>query len=218
VSYAIREGDMVDVLVAMLVVDIDSEFQSLLPNRSVALVAEDGAVTAQVCDGVGETGECIFAEPRPVGRAETDVSTGELLYMIPRESQRPRLVTQRIIQQATVLGVGTFPLREAPVAPIAEEGGEQQAAPTVVSPDVITLIVTPQEALALNFAIKSGMDITFTLRGPEELNQFQTDSVSLQYMFENYSIALPSKLPYGLQPRMDDIIEPVLPNDGVPPQ
>ena len=48
----------------------------------------------------------------PVGRIEIDPALGETgpLYVIPSEDQRPRLVTQSIVQDAIVLWVGDFPL------------------------------------------------------------------------------------------------------------
>jgi Flp pilus assembly protein CpaB len=223
VAYAIRAGDEVDVLASLLVVDLDAEFQSLLPDKSVILVGIDRPLTGQVCDMVDPgTGACILtAGPLPLGRSETDVSTGELLYLNPSEKQRPRLVTQRLIEKATVLNVGTFPLQDEVYQPTyvsPEEGGQPveqtTITPVVKPPDIITLIVRPQEALALNYAIKAGIDLVFTLRGPDDFSQTETSSVSLEYLFNNYNITIPSKPAYGLQPRLDEIISPVLPNDG----
>jgi hypothetical protein len=225
VAYALRDGDEVDVLVSMLVADIDSEFQTILPNRSVVLVGIDGSLSAQVCDMINPaTDACMLsAGPLPLGRSETDASTGELLYLTPSEGQRPRLVTQRLIEKATILKVGTFPLEDERYQPTyvsPDEGGqpvEQTTIQTVTQkPDIITLIVRPQEALALNYVIKAGMDIVLTLRGPDDFTQSETSSVSLEYLFNNYNITVPSKPAYGLQPRLDDIISPVLPNDTYP--
>lgn len=227
VAYAIRAGDEVDVLVSMLVADMDSEFQSILPDKSVVLVGLDRTLTGQVCDMVSPEGLCILgAGPNYLGRSETDVSTGELLYLLPSEPQRPRLVTQRLIEKATVLNVGTFPLQDEGYQPTyvsPEEGGqpvEQTVVTTVTQPpDIITLIVRPQEALALNYAIKTGIDLVFTLRGPDDFSQTETTSVSLEFLFNTYNITIPSKPAYGLQPRLDVLVPPVLPNDrSAPPQ
>lgn len=224
VAYAIRDGDQVDVLVSMLVADIDSEFQTILPNISAILFGLDGPLTGRVCDLFTQAGPgiyvCQVSQDKPIGRTETDVSTGELLYSIPREPQRPRLVTQRIIEKATVLNVGTFPLegevyQPAYVSP--DQGGQppEQTVTTVSKPpDIISLIVEPQEALALNYMVKAGIDIVLTLRSPDDFVQTETTSVSLEYLFNNYNITVPSKPAFGLQPRLDMIIPPVLPNDG----
>jgi Flp pilus assembly protein CpaB len=223
VAYAIRDGDQVDILVSMLVADVDSEFQTLLPNISAVLYGIDGPLSGRVCElvtGVPGAYICQGTTDKPIGRIETDVATGELLYMTPRETQRPRLVTQRIIEKATVLNVGTFPLEDDIYAQTyvpTEEGGqgaEQTAVtPVVEPPDIITLIVTPQDALALNYAVKAQMDIVLTLRSPEDPRQTETTSVSLEYLFNNYNITVPSKPGFGLQPRLDQLIPPVLPND-----
>jgi hypothetical protein len=37
--------------------------------------------------------------------------------------------------------------------------------------------------------------------------------VTLQYLIENYDITVPAKQPYGLEPRNDEFVVPVLPND-----
>jgi Flp pilus assembly protein CpaB len=224
VAYALRAGDQVDVLVSMLVADVDFEFQTLLPNISSILFGVDGPLTGRVCDlfqpgSTPGTFVCVASGQLPIGRTETDVSTGELLYMIPRETQRPRLVTQRIIEQATVLNVGTFPLQDELYQPTyvspEEESQSTETVTTVTRPpDIITLIVEPQQALALNYAMKADIDIVLTLRSPNDPIHNETTSVSLEYLFNNYNITVPSKPAYGLQPRLDEIIPPVLPNDG----
>jgi Flp pilus assembly protein CpaB len=222
VAYAIRDGDSVDVLISMLVADYDTEFQTLLPDSVNVLIGVDGLLTGMVCDAFTENGECVMVDPpQTLGRSETDVSTGELLYLIPSEAQRPRLVTTRLIEKATVLHVGTFPLEDSlyqsTLVTTEQEGQTVEEPITSVSlaPDIITLIVNPQDALALNYAVKSEMDIVLTLRAPDDPNQFETSSVSLQYLFDNYNITVPAKLSFGLQPRIDVIVPPVLPNDGV---
>jgi hypothetical protein len=133
-------------------------------------------------------------------------------------------VTQRLIEKATVLRVGTFPLANDVYQPtyISPEDGSQPVEQTTIQtvsqrPDIITLIVRPQEALALNYVIKAGMDIVLTLRGPDDFTQSETSSVSLEYLFNNYNITVPSKPAYGIEPRLDEIISPVLPNDTSSP-
>jgi Flp pilus assembly protein CpaB len=224
VAYALREGDQVDVLVSMLVADLDFEFQTMLPNMSAILFGVDGPLTGRICDLVSSPSpgvyQCVVNTQVPLGRTETDVSTGELLYLVPSESQRPRLVTQRIIEKATVLNVGTFPLQDEIYQPTYvnpdQEGqtAEQTVTTTSKPPDIITLIVDPQQALALNYAMKAGIDMVLTLRSPNDPSQTETSTVSLEFLFNNYNITVPSKPAYGLQPRLDKIIPPVLPNDS----
>lgn len=226
VAYAVQDGDVVDVIVSTMFVDVDPEFQTILPNISSAFASSDGLpITGLVGDNITVSERqitMIVGEPRPVGRVQADPSTNELLYVRPSEAQRPRLVTQRIVQMARVLHVGTFPLQEAAVAaPVQTQPteGEQQVqqVPLQVLPDIITLIVTPQDALALNFAVKAGFDIVLTLRAPNDIEPTMTNSVTLKYLIDYYGMTIPSKEAYGLQPRRDDIVKPVLPNDGVVP-
>ena len=230
VAFAIRPGDSVDVIVTMTMVDIDPDFQSLLPNDTLVLVSSDGTLlTALACQEfkAGEFGpECTNPEAPPVGRMDTQEQTNQLLYVMPTEPQRPRLVSQRLISNATVLQVGSFPTMEAEnapevvqVQPEAQAGQTQPAAAQAAAlrpPDIITLIVTPQEALALNYAIRTGADLTFTLRAPEDSSPTETVSVTLQYLVQNYNITVPTRLPYGPSQRLEEPIEPVLPNDTAP--
>jgi pilus assembly protein CpaB len=227
VAYALRDGDSVDVVVAMLMIDIDQEFQSAGPDDTLHFVDSGGTIiTGAGCTEVSqtETGiSCTNPEPPPVGRIITDPDTGVQLYAVPAESQRPRLVTQRLVRNATVLHVGTSPLSDKPApavvatpeAAAAPSGGAQPAAAATPAPppDIVTLIVSPQDALALNWAMKANLDLTLTLRAPGDTQEVDTTSVTLQYLIDNYSIAVPSKLPYGLEPRLDEIVPPVLGND-----
>lgn len=230
VAYAVRPGDFVDVLVTMLMIDLDPDFQSPLPNQTAMLVGQDGTLQGVVA-GRNITIEppnitLNDTEPVPLGKVETEDVTGQSVYVLPAEPQRPRLVTQRLIENAQVLHVGTFPLegeaqQAAAVAPAVEgvgaqqqPGQEQQAAPEGPKPpDIVTLIVTPQDALALNWAMKAGVDIVLTLRAPRDTTTTETVSVTLQYLLDNYNIAVPSRLPFGLEPKLTAPIKPVLPND-----
>jgi Flp pilus assembly protein CpaB len=219
VAYALRPGDAVDVLATMLIVDLDAEFQSILPNLAGSLVSGDSLLSS----GPSTTftysqfeGVTIAGGPDPVqlGRVETD-DLGELIYAQASESQRPRLVTQRVVEQATVLRLGSFQL-ESEIRPAVLPEDEDQPAPTTsenLAPDVITLVVSHQDALVLNWAVKANVDLTLTLRSPDDFTEYETSSVTLQYLIDNYNIAIPAKLPYGLEPRQDTIPAPNLPND-----
>lgn len=225
VAYALRDGDSVDVIGTMLMVDLDEDYQSILPNSSMILLGNNAApLTGYACQEVkaSEKGlECINPEPPPFTRVDTEETTGTQLAIKPSESQRPRLVTQRLVENATVLHVGSFTIPGAETqtglgSASAAAGAPPQTTPqavTVRAPDIVTLIVTPQDALTINWAIKSGMDLVFTLRGPKDDTTTETTSVTLKYLMDNYNITVPSKLPYGLTPRLTSPIAPVLPND-----
>jgi Flp pilus assembly protein CpaB len=231
VAYALRDGDSVDVLVTLLMVDLDADFQSALPNLITPLIGPGGTeefpapfVTSFVLE---------FQDPREgglppliYGRVDTEPELELPIHVFPMELQRPRLVTQRLVERATVLHMGTFEFEgeeeQAPVsAPPADQGvgapPPEQGTPQedIFRPDIITLIVTPQDALALNWAIKSGADLVLTLRAPGDNVPTETTSVTLQYMIDNYNITVPTKLPFGLEPPLERPIVPLLPNDIV---
>ncbi|MCH7586953.1 MAG: hypothetical protein IIC78_02785 [Chloroflexi bacterium] len=227
VAFALRDGDVVDVIVSMLIGDLDLEFQTILPNISSLLVnPDDGVLTSFVADFFDiALGTLVLEEPRRIGRAETDLSTGELLYVRPSETQRPRLITQRLVEKAMVLHVGTFPRDEVPlvtdlISPDAGGAPPPQEVTVEISlpPDIVTLVVTPQEALALNFAVKAGIDITLTLRGPGDFTETLTTMVSLEFLLNTYNMSIPTKLPYGIQPRLDALLRStVLPSEFFEP-
>jgi Flp pilus assembly protein CpaB len=218
VAYALRTGDKVDVLFSILVVSLDDRFQTVLPNLAGTLVSAGNPIGSPPIYLTASNNQ----QTAELGRVETEPVTGQLLYLMPQGVQRPRMVTQRLIENATVLHIGTFPLEsdlagaeiaqpQGVGAPAAQPGQETQAAPD--PPDVVTLIVTPQDALALNWALKARADLMLTLRGPGDDTLTETTSVTLQYLLEEYSIAVPTSLPYGPEPAVLLPTNPVLQND-----
>lgn len=223
VSYAPKRGDHVNVLVSMLFVDSDTSFQSRLPNNTASVIAPG---TSE--DGVTKLSAELIPSGVSFGRSELDPLLEETFYLIPSEPQRPRLVSQTLIQNVIVLQMGEFPLEEeekeqALPTPTPEPG--QPPAPTPipeeepepVPPDVITLIVTPQDAVALNYLIFSGAELTLALRSPNDDQVIQTEAVTLQFLLDQYNIPIPVKLPYTMEPRLDSLVPPQLDNDAAPP-
>jgi Flp pilus assembly protein CpaB len=239
VSYAPRRGDHVNVIATMLFVDLDTSFQSKIPNRTALVIApgpsgEAGASPVWLTMGISGGGE-----GTELGRTEFDALLEQNAYVVPSEAQRPRMVSQTIIRNVRVLWVGDFPLpgQEAtPVptmAPTSEPGApatpvpggtvpeQGQAAaeltPTPVPirmPDVITLIVSPQDAVSLNYLIYSGAMLNLALRNPYDEDPGITESVTLDYLLSTYGITIPVKEPYGLEPSVGEIAAPELPNDN----
>ncbi|MGA9534227.1 MAG: RcpC/CpaB family pilus assembly protein [Anaerolineales bacterium] len=224
VAYALQDGDAVDVIISLLMVDIDPEFQSLLPDKTAILVSQTGEVlTASGATNVDTGAEGTSAsspEPLPLGRVDTEENSGQQVYLLPEGPQRPRLVSQRLITNATVLRVGEYPLQDEEPAPAATEqpagapAQQQQAAQAPQKPDIVTLIVQPQDALALKWALKAGADLTLTLRAPGDDTQIDTTSVTLQFLLDNYNISVPSKVPYGLEPRLEADARKWVPSAG----
>jgi pilus assembly protein CpaB len=250
VSYAIRKGDHINIISTMAFVDLDTEWQSLLPNQTIGVTAAGEAISTlgggssstQGSEGenlVAATGETtlqvtsssLVAVPGGggslQGRVFEEPALGEALYLAPAESQRPRLMSQTLLQDIIVLQVGTFELEEtgpqpAPtpiggeIAPVDQQNLQPTPQPQVVDdrpPDIITLIVTPQDAVTLNYLLYSGAELTLTLRGANDDTRVQTEAVTLQFLLTQYNIPVPVKLPYGINPGISDVNAPVLPND-----
>ncbi len=66
-------------------------------------------------------------------------------------------------------------------------------------------MVTPQDAVTLTYLIYSGAQITLSLRNPNDQTPIsQPDAAMLEYLLTQYSIPVPAKLPYSMQPRLDN--------------
>jgi pilus assembly protein CpaB len=153
----------------------------------------------------------------PKGRAEMETTLGLPVYVIPSEDQRPRLVCQTIVQDAIVLGVGDFENPETVMksqqpaqavdaqSPLAVNQQAQQPTPipTPATPRYITLVVSPQDAVTLNYSLLAGVKLNLSLRNPTDTTPFLTDAVTQQYLMDQKGIPLPAKLPYSLAPRVD---------------
>ena len=216
VAYGIRDGDYVDIIVTMLLVDVDPTNQSILPNFTANVISPgvtgNGVLlTAQIISG---------GEPSRVGSAVLDETLNQPIYLVPSEGQRPRLVTQMIMQNIQVLRVGTFSdqLTPAPSGAVATATPAATPQPTAVfAPDIITLMVSPDDANTLVYLIYSGAKITLTLRNPNNTGPaVQTDAAMLEYLLTQYNIPVPAKLPYAVQPRLDNLLDPKLPGDVTP--
>jgi pilus assembly protein CpaB len=197
----------------MLLVDVDPTNQSILPNftANVSMPGDGVQLTALITSG---------GEGSRVGSTILDETLNQPVYLVPSEGQRPRLVTQMIVQNVQVLHVGTFSDQSALSASGAgatatpEPAGQQ---PTVApsTPDIVTLMVSPDDANTLVYLIYSGAKITLTLRNPNNPGPaVQTDAAMLEYLLTQYNIPVPAKLPYAVQPRLDNLLEPT-PGDSV---
>jgi Flp pilus assembly protein CpaB len=215
VSNALQPGDHVSVLVSLLIVDLDQNFQTKLPNNTADLqvpgTSEPGSVWIpkgiKITSG-GATGI--------LGRTELDPVLGQPVYVQPGETnQRPRMVSQLLISDAIVLGIGDFSeaAKEAlktnatPTPAPAAGAAQPTPGPTPVpnpikdATNLITLIVSPQDAVTINYVILTkGAKLNLVLRSASENKQFKTEAVTLQFLMDQYNIPLPSKLQYGLEP------------------
>ncbi|MEE8389239.1 MAG: Flp pilus assembly protein CpaB [Anaerolineae bacterium] len=195
VAWALQPGDYVDLIISLLLVDLDEEFQSTTPLRSNCVSPPEG----EECQG------------GVLGRLEV-LPNGWLVNLTPNDPQRPRLVTQLTIQSAIVLRVGDWPIpgeeelaAAAPLEPSAEDAEpipveETKPSAPLIAP--LTLAVTRQDAMVLEYAQLTGARITFVLRRAGNDERAATDSVTLQYLLDRYNIEMPTKLPYGVEPRV----------------
>ncbi len=240
VAYAPRAGDHVNVIASLMFIDVDTDFQTSLPNFTGIAVASgppdpESKEPLPLTVGVSSLTQGGMTDPetgKPVppsvmdigiyGKAVIDPVLGQAVYLVPSEGQRPRIVSHMLMQDVVVLQVGDFPLTAAP------DAAEQQAAPTpeggvteeqgnapvqAVEPDVITLIVRPQDAVALNYIMlaKSQMaaTISLVLRSANDVSRENVLPVTLQFLMEQYQIPVPARLPYSLNPRIDQLNLPV---------
>ena len=129
------------------------------------------------------------------GRAELDSTLNQPIYVQGSEAQRPRAISQTVIQNAIVLGMGDLSTASQPettgaVAPTAVGGAAPTPTVAPPKPTMITLVVSPQDAETLNFMV--------TVNSQDDAKP-TTDAVTLQYLMDQYNIPYPAKLPYGLE-------------------
>ncbi|MFN8376516.1 MAG: Flp pilus assembly protein CpaB [Anaerolineae bacterium] len=210
VAYGIQPGDRVNIILSMLFVDVDEVFQSLAPNCYTLFfqTAESVQFTDSIC-----------------GRITVASGFNTLAILNASESQRPRLVTQQTVQNAQVMYLGDFPadgrFLGVPLTPTpapeeqttdatsAEDPAtrrEATAAPTAnLRPDIITLAVTPQDAVILSWAVEARMPITFALRSAQDLGTVPTDAVNLDTIMSQFNITVPTARNYTIEPAVRSI-------------
>lgn len=239
VSYALRPGDHVNVIVTMMFVDVDTDFQTILPNFTGIAISSGPpdpetneqppltvGVTSLSQGGVIDPDTGRPAPPSPLspgiyGKVIIDPVLGQAVYVVPSEAQRPRIVSHMLLQDVVVLQVGNFPLpgQEAQPqgtvtpTPQGQQQGEEQVAPA--APDVVTLIVRPQDAVTLNYVMavqtKLAASLNLVLRAANDNSRENVLPVTLQFLLEQYQIPVPARLPYSLNPRIDDVRMPYTP-------
>jgi Flp pilus assembly protein CpaB len=205
VSYAPRPGDYIDVIVSILIVDVDEQFQSRTPNvLSFTAIKQDG--TIDIIKGIE-------------GRLEPSAFSQFPLVIGPSETQRPRLTTQRTIQSALVIHLGNFPLTgnyigntptpNVPPTVPPDSGqptaGPPTAVPTLPLPETITIAVQPQQAIELAWLVDSRVPLTLTLRNARDTAIKPSTPVTLRYIVETYQVQQAPRLPYALEPAIRSV-------------
>lgn len=222
VAYAIRPGDRVDIITSLLFVDVDQTFQTIEPNQFNLV----NLVLGEVDPRTGTQPRTLQIDPLTIrGAFDSRVLPGGFVTPIlisPSEQPRPRLAAQRTVQDAVVIWLGDFPLdgrifRPAPTptipvptnTPAPNQQGQQQAEPaptaTPARPDIITLAVSPQDAVVLTWMVEAGLPLTFALRSAQTSSLPLTDSVTLDYIMTRFNILLPEKFNYSIEPAIRSI-------------
>jgi Flp pilus assembly protein CpaB len=209
VAYAVSDGDHVNILVALLFVDLNEASQTILPSKVKALL-QDPATKSITAADLGNEGKV------------TNDGFGFPTLIQASEAQRPRLVVQQVVQDAVVLKVGTFSKDDQVIAqptatPVPGPTPTGAPPPTPVPPpDIITLSVSQQDALVLNYFMFSGAKFTMALRAAGDASKVDTESVTLQYTMQRFRISVPTQLAYGLEPALRKLRAPTMPNDSAP--
>jgi Flp pilus assembly protein CpaB len=237
-AYGLRAGDHVNVISTMLMVDIDGNFQSILPNNSAAILGPGGVVISNTQSSDSNTpsltvdplvnaltAQIVTGGPAsPQGSAIVDPVLNQPFYVVPSEIQRPRLVSQTLLQDIVILHVGNFLYTDTEgnevEPPSTEVDATGNAVPSSVNPpDLITLIVSPQDAVTLNWLVYAGSELTLALRSAGDDSIIATQAVTLEFLLNTYDIPVPTKLPFGLSPRVDSLVSPTIQDAlPVPPQ
>jgi pilus assembly protein CpaB len=194
VAYAIQPGDFVDILVSAFFVDVDEEFQAPLPNKIQFFFPQFDTEGIQI--GIQ------LSEPIDEGRFE--LGAGDVASIVGGSGpQIPRRVAQLTVQKAKIVKVG--PWLEPPPPPPPEEG---QPTPPPPLPDIVTLAVTPQDALVLLWLRQSDIYSEMALRaaGDEEAEHL-TEAVTLQYMLTRFNIAVPPKIEFIMATSISELVK-----------
>ena len=222
-GYAINDGAHVNINACLLFVDVDPSFQTILPNLTAVLTGTGfGSVSGTEGTGFSTEGLPVLslgvaASGSAQGRLELDPSLQQPYFLVPSEVQRPRLVCQMLLQDAVVMKLGSFPLSTTSTVttePVAVDPNAPVQAPA--APDIITLIVSPQDSITLSYLMYTNAQFSMTLRNPTDQARQATEASTLQFLLSQYNIPVPAKLPYAMQPALNTLTMPFLLNDTVP--
>ncbi len=223
VAYAIQPGDFVDILTTAFFQDIDEEFQTRLPNK-LSFVFTD--LAGQEI----EEGEGFFVLSQFLDEGRFQLFEGDLPAIVfPSEAQIPRRVAQLTIQSAKIIRIGPWIQAAVPTpaegedgeAPVTEDGDggvdSEESAPSPPStlPSVVTIAVTPQDALVLLWLRKGSIETEMALRAAGEENaDHLTEAVTLQYMLTRFNISVPPKIEFVMAGSVEDIVEDATGQEG----
>ena len=194
-AYSVNNGAHVNLTACFLFIDIDPSFQTMLPNAVASLTG-----TGFAGEGISVLSLGVSAVGPPQGRLELDPSVQQPYYLVPsEETQRPRMTCQMLLQDVVVMKVGNFPFDpNASLTAQPAPAGQEQQAPQ--RPDIVTLLVSPQDSITLSYLIRTDAEISLTLRNPSDQARQATEAATLQFLLSQYNIPVPAKLPYSFEP------------------
>lgn len=200
-GWHIKEGDHVDVLAAIKLVNTDPEFQSRMPNYFQTIPEPTGE------------GETTMSLSGVYGRFEK-LPNGTPAMILPNGDPIAQIVVQMTVQDAIVWRIGAqyTDLTVAAAATVAAPASTSEAgvlvpsesAPAAVSSvpvsrgdiELVTLLVTPQDALILKYLYEIGADLDLVLRAPNDTDYWITGAVWSRYILDRYQLPqIPSDLP-----------------------
>ncbi|HEY85679.1 MAG TPA: hypothetical protein G4N96_11290 [Chloroflexi bacterium] len=195
VAYAIQPGDVVDVLMTFSLVDLDPDFQTILPNKfSFLLESGEGENSSVSLSAEIDNGRLVVRDDKYPG------------YEFPREDQRPRRVALLTVQKAKVIKVGDWLGQGQAGAAEAAPAEEGVPTPTPTRPNVVSLAVMPHDALVLLWARQSRIYMELAMRAAGDEDADHTiEAVSLQYMLTRFNIAVPPKASFGIDKSQDAV-------------
>ena len=187
VGYALRPGDHVDVMVGFWLVDVDRDGQfPVVPfNRSLV---DDLVAAGMPPDQAANLAAQQAAAAKPFLRLSTQVVLQDLEVLGVGEWKDPTPIP-RFTPGAPELPTPTLPPQAAPNA---------TATPTPTPPNMVILVVSPQQALMLQWLRESDAIIDLALRGATDRAPADTTTVTLQYLFETFNVTLPPKLDFAI--------------------
>lgn len=206
VAYALSAGDSIDIMLSFVFYKVDPQFQTLLQNSAtfpIEVVQE------------GNEGETIttttFLVVDPLGRFE-ELPTGDLAHITPNGDGRPVPVSM-ILQNAKVIQVGEWepvppvqaatptpePVQDPNASPTPDTGVPVvQVTPTLPTPSVLLVALSPQQQLFLKYAIESNANIDYALRGVGDGQLYSVENISLDYLLQRFNIEVPLAIEYTL--------------------
>lgn len=220
VAYAVQPGDRVDVIASFLFVDVETESQAMgpAPKHLISITQEEEVQGAEV--EIQEFGIR--------GEFDSFLTSGLTIPYLDgmAEEQRPRLASQRTVQDALVIFVGdapedgrmftaaptptpveeAAPEEPADAAPVTDDG-EPVATPEPARPSVVTLGVSPQDAVVLAWLTEARTPMTFALRSASSTSRVNTDPVTMGYIMSRFNILVPEKFSYALEPAITSLRE-----------